>query len=145
MKVVICSSVDFTLKIKEIADKLIEDGHKIELPYYVKKVLNGEVTLDDYLKVKQKNGDFHFRKIAKEDLIKRYFNLIKNFDAILVVNEEKNNIKNYIGGSVLTEMAFAHVLDKKIFLLNPIPQMSYSDEIKSMKPIVVNSDLSKIK
>jgi len=145
MKVVICSSVDFTLKIKEIADKLIEDGHKIELPYYVKKVLNGEVILDDYLKIKQKNGDFHFRKIAEEDLIKRYFNLIKNSDAILVVNEEKNNIKNYIGGSVLAEMAFAYVLDKKIFLLNPVPQMSYSDEIKSMKPIVVNGDLNKIK
>jgi hypothetical protein len=34
---------------------------------------------------------------------------------------------------------------KKIFLLNPSPQMAYSDEIVAMKPIVINGDLSKIK
>lgn len=42
-------------------------------------------------------------------------------------------------------MAFAHVLNKKIFLLNPIPQINYSDEIEAMNPIILNHDLSKIK
>jgi predicted RNA-binding protein with PUA domain len=42
-------------------------------------------------------------------------------------------------------MAFAYVLDKKIFLLNPIPKISYSDEIYAMKPIILNGDLTKIK
>lgn len=41
-------------------------------------------------------------------------------------------------------MGFAYVLKKKIFLLNPIPELSYSDEIKAMKPIVLDGDLKKI-
>jgi predicted RNA-binding protein with PUA domain len=44
----------------------------------------------------------------------------------------------------LIEMAFACALDKKIYLLNPIPEMNYSDEIFAMKPIVLSGDLSKI-
>ncbi len=42
-------------------------------------------------------------------------------------------------------MAFAHVLGKKIFLLNSIPKMSYSDEIEAMKPIIINNNLEIIK
>ena len=34
-------------------------------------------------------------------------------------------------------MGFAHVLNKKIYLLNNIPEMSYSDEIRAMQPIVL--------
>jgi hypothetical protein len=40
-------------------------------------------------------------------------------------------------------MAFAHVLGKRIFLLNSIP-MSYTDEIRCMDPVVINGDLSGI-
>jgi hypothetical protein len=42
-------------------------------------------------------------------------------------------------------MAFAFALDKKIFLLNPIPKMSYTDEIEAMKPIILNQNLNEIK
>ena len=72
------------------------------------------------------------------------FNLIKESDAVLVVNVDKNDIKNYIGGNTLLEMGFAHVLNKKIFLLNNIPDISYKDELRAMQPIVLNNDLSKI-
>jgi len=44
----------------------------------------------------------------------------------------------------LIEMAFAYVLNKKIFLLNPAPRMSYSDEIEAMKPIIINEDLNQV-
>jgi len=44
------------------------------------------------------------------------------------------------------EIGFAHVNDKKVFLLNPIPDsVSYTDEIKAMVDVVLNGDLSKIK
>jgi len=43
------------------------------------------------------------------------------------------------------EIGFAHVNDKKIFLLNPIPeQVSYLDEIKAMVDVILEGDLSKI-
>ena len=76
------------------------------------------------------------------DVIKSYFEKIKKQDAIFVINKDKNNIKNYVGGNSLIEIAFAHVLEKKIFLLNPIPEMNYSEEIEAMKPIVLNGNLN---
>jgi predicted RNA-binding protein with PUA domain len=65
-------------------------------------------------------------------------------DAILILNLEKNGIKGYIGGNTFLEMGFAHVLNKKIFLLNPISEMGYEDEIVAMKPVILNGDLDKI-
>ena len=43
------------------------------------------------------------------------------------------------------EMGVAFYLHKKIFLLNPIPEISYREEILGMKPIIINGDLSLIK
>ena len=73
-----------------------------------------------------------------------HFKEIKKSDAILVLNYDKKGIKNYVGGNVLIEMAFAYILDKKIFMLNPVPEMSYADEIFAMKPVVLNGNLKKI-
>lgn len=43
------------------------------------------------------------------------------------------------------EIGFAHVNDKKIFLLNDIPEeVSYVDEIKAIVDFVLGGDLSKI-
>lgn len=145
MKIAICSSVAFTEKIKEVADELKKLGHETEIPYSAQKILDGEISLENFLKVKDKEGDLTFRNKASEDLIKRYYRLIQNSDAILVINLDKNGVKNYIGGSVLMEMGFAHVLGKKIFLLNPAPEMSYRDEILAVNPVVINNDLKEIK
>ena len=43
------------------------------------------------------------------------------------------------------EMGFAHVLGKKIFLLNGIPDMHYKDEIRAMQPVVLDGDLNGIR
>ncbi|MBZ9577670.1 hypothetical protein KJA13_01390 [Patescibacteria group bacterium] len=144
MKIVICASIDFTRKIKEMADMLLRQGHEVEIPFYSQKILDGEVSLEEFLRIKQKDGDIDFRKKAEEDLIKRYFRLIKDSDAALVVNIDKKGIKNYIGGNTFLEMGFAYVLNKKIFLLNDIPEVPYKDEILAMEPIIINGDLGKI-
>ncbi len=143
MKIVICASVDFSYEIKDYSDKLEKMGHPTEMPFTTKKIINGELSLEQFKAEKRKNGDGAFRKMH-DDLIKRYYNLIKDSDAILVLNFDKNNIKNYIGGNVFLEMGFAHVLNKKIFVLNNLPQINYLDEILAMRPIVINGDLNKI-
>lgn len=67
-------------------------------------------------------------------------------DAVLVLNIDKHGIANYIGGNTFLEIGFAHILNQKIFLLNPIPDMPYyKTEIVAMNPIVINGDLSLIK
>ena len=42
-------------------------------------------------------------------------------------------------------MGFANVLGKKIYLLNDVPDMIYTDEILAMQPKIINNDLTKIK
>ena len=67
-------------------------------------------------------------------------------DAVLVLNYDKNGIKNYIGANTFMEMGFAHILNQKIFVLNPLPEFEfYRTEIEAMRPIILNGDLSKIK
>ena len=80
----------------------------------------------------------------KGDLIRKYFDKIKLGDSVLVANYTKNDIQNYIGGNTLIEMAFAHILQKPIYLLNPVPEMRYTDEIVAMTPIVIDGDLQQI-
>jgi len=79
------------------------------------------------------------------DLIRNHFREIEKSEAILVLNYSKGRAKNYIGGNTLMEMGYAFYLNKKIFLLNPIPYQSYRDEIVAMQPKVLKGDLGKIK
>ncbi len=62
----------------------------------------------------------------------------------MVCNYPKNDIDGYIGANTLIEMGLAFYLEKPIYLLNPIPEISYKEEILGMKPIVLNGDLEKI-
>jgi hypothetical protein len=144
MDIVICCSVDFTYKIKEIKEELEKRGHSVKIPFFTGKILSGEVSYKEYMNTKIGGGDINLRRKSGEDLILRYYNFIKNCDVILVLNIGKKGIPNYIGGNTFLEMGFAYVSGKKIYLYNPIPEMGYSDEIKDMKPIVIDRDLDKI-
>lgn len=81
----------------------------------------------------------------EHNYLKVHYKHILESDAILVVNLERNGVKNYIGGNVLIEMGQAYVNDKKIFLLNDVPtESSYIDEIESIDPISLKGDLTNI-
>jgi len=144
MKIAICGSISFTDKINVISEQLKEVGHVVEIPLTSQKILSGQLSMQEFEKEKSVNGDGSFRKI-QDDVIRRYYNLIAGVDCILVVNDGKKGISGYVGGNTFLEMGFAYVLNKKIFLLNAIPDMQYTDEIKAMQPTVLNGDLSKIK
>ena len=51
----------------------------------------------------------HFAEVAHEDT-----------RAIVVINEPKNGVANYIGANTFAEIALAFYFDKKIFLLHDI-------------------------
>ncbi|PIY59567.1 hypothetical protein COY96_01065 [Candidatus Wolfebacteria bacterium CG_4_10_14_0_8_um_filter_37_11] len=107
-----------------IKEELTKLGHFVIVPRHTEEyaTLN---TSDHMHNESVKNKINH-------DLIRQYFNEIEKNDAVLVVNDSLKNIPNYIGGNSFLEMGFAHVLNKKVYLLNPIPEMSYSDEIIAM-------------
>lgn len=142
MKVAICGSLDFTYEIEKLANELREMGLEVRIPLSSEKILRGEFSLQE-IKQEKEDGSFSDRAI-KYDSIRAYWEIIETCDSILVANYDKKGIKNYIGGNSFLEMGFAHILHKKIFLLNDIPDMLYSDELKAMQPQVINGDLSKI-
>jgi nucleoside 2-deoxyribosyltransferase len=87
----------------------------------------------------------HSEAKKQHNFIKMYYDFIAESDAIIVCNFEKRWIKDYIGSNTFLELGYAHVLGKKIFLLNNIPDQPYIiDELKAMQPIILNWDLSQI-
>jgi nucleoside 2-deoxyribosyltransferase len=137
MKIIICGSMSFSKEMLKIANKLKQNNHEVILPHNAEKYAEESLTSETSSKSTENK--------IKNDLIRGYYKEIKNADAILVTNFDKNNIKNYIGGNSFLEIGYAHVLNKLIFLLNNIPEMPYSEEIKAMQPLVINNDLSQIK
>ncbi|MEK6937732.1 MAG: hypothetical protein AABX04_01680 [Nanoarchaeota archaeon] len=143
MKIAICGSLNFTYEIKKIADELKYHGFEVSIPITSEKILRGELSLEDIKNEKEK-GEFSQRAI-KYDSIREYWKIIQGADAVLIANFDKKGIKDYIGGNSFLEMGFAHILHKKIFLLQSIPEILYADEIKAMQPVVLNGDFSKIR
>lgn len=124
--------MSFAKDMLELKKELEIKGNEVVVPEELEVHISGKVQEQD----KWEKINFN--------VFKKYFNQIKNCDAILVINKTKNDIENYVGANSLIEMAFAHVLDKKIFLLNDIPKMNCENEIAAMNPIILNGDLKKI-
>jgi len=143
MKIVICSSLDFTYEIQDIAKKLKKKGHEVIIPRTSEMILNNEVTLEQIKKEKENNEIV--KRAIEYDVIRFYFNEIKKADAVLVLNLDKKGIDGYVGGNVFLEIGFAHVLNKKLFLFKKIPNMPYKGEIETMQPVIIHGNLSKIK
>jgi nucleoside 2-deoxyribosyltransferase len=137
MKIIICGSVKLSGKMLKIKEELVELGHAVVLPRHTEEY--AQMGRDDHI------HNESYKNKLNNDLIRDYYEKIKQSDAVLVVNEDLNDIKNYIGGNSFLEMGFAHVLNKKIFLLNQIPEMIYTDEIKAMQPICLKGSISAVK
>ena len=142
MKITLCGSIRFADKLVEIYHELEKLGHQPLMHKDMFGVADG--TAGELEEIK--NGVEHHEIKRKYGYIKWWYNSIKKSDAILVCNFDKDGIKNYVGGNTLMEIGFAHVNDKKVFLLNHIPQgLPYIDEIKAMVDVVLGGDLNKLK
>ncbi|MHB1086834.1 MAG: hypothetical protein ACYCZ0_03750 [Minisyncoccota bacterium] len=137
MKIIICSSISAADEVLAAKKELESMGHEVEIPEGVK---NPELRARTEVANEEKADD----KI-KHDLIRGYFEKIKEYDVLLVVNPEKRGVLGYIGGNTLIEMAFGHVLKKPLYVMHGLPELSYKSEILAMQPRVINGDLSKIK
>ena len=136
MKIIICGSITAADEILAVQKTLEGRGYEVEIPEGVKDPgLRSRTEVSNEEKATDK---------IKRDLIRTYFAKIKSGDAVLVVNPDKKGVHGYIGGNTLIEMAFAHVLRKKLYVLHPLPKMTYSAEIAAMQPEVINEDLSRI-
>jgi|SRR3989339_243114 len=136
MRIGIIGSMQYTEKMLEARDELIKLGHNAFVTNLASPFVGKTDGEKEHIKIDQKNN---------QDAIREFWKLMQGSDAVLVMNFDKHSVKNYIGGNTLMEIGFAHVLDQKIFLYNPIPDIPYyKSEIEAVKPIIINGDLSKI-
>ena len=136
MRIGIIGSMQFTDKMVEYRDQLIDLGHDAFITDLHKSMIGKTDYEIEEIKLDQKNN---------MDAIREFWRMMQGADAVLVLNFDKNGIKNYVGGNTLMEIGFAHVLSQKIFMLNPIPEMPYcKTEIEAVRPIIINGNISKI-
>ena len=115
--IILCGSMKFKDKFYEIKDILENNGFNVLLPEECLKGIN-----------KREASLAHFNRI------------ISNEGYILIINEEKNGIKNYIGPNSLCEIAFSFYHNKRIYLLNDIYE-PYKDELEAWGVIPLNGNL----
>ena len=116
-KIILCGSMKVKDKILEVKDVLESYGFNVLLPEECIKGLDKVIA-----------SRSHFNRI------------ISNDSYVLIVNEEKNGIKNYIGPNSLCEIACSFYYNKKIFLFNDIYE-PYKDELYAWGVIPLKGDL----
>jgi hypothetical protein len=136
MKIGVAGSMQYTEKMLEVRDELMKLGHYAFVTTLAAPFIGKTDEEKENIKIDQKTN---------QNAIREFWQLMQGADAILVLNLDKRGVKNYIGGNTLMEIGFAHVLNQKIFLYNPIPEIPYyKTEIEAVKPVIINGDLSKI-
>ena len=146
MKITLCGSIAFYVKMLEIKSKLEQMGHEVKLPPAEIPDENGKmIPIKDYYEKRKKETDTNsWIWDRKQDAIRWHFQKVDWSDAVLILNYDKNSVSGYIGPNTLMEMGIAFYLNKKILLLKDIPEIIYKEEILGMKPIVIDGDLSRM-
>lgn len=120
-RIVLCGSMKVKDKILEVKDCLEKKGYEVLLP---KECLEG---LPKNIASRK-----HFEKIIDS-----------NNEKVLIVNETKDGIENYIGPNTLAEISCAFYFNKKIYLLNDY-YIPYLDELVGWGTINLKGNLDKI-
>lgn len=121
MKIVLCGSKKFKSKFFELEKELKNKGFEVIIPKeFIVDIPKKEASI------------LHFKQIDKADV-----------DALLIVNEDKNEISNYIGANGFAELAFGFYKGKKIYLLKDIYE-PYKEELIAWEVIPLKGDLNKI-
>lgn len=132
----IITSGIFYNRIPEIQEPLEALGHEIKLPnsYGEKFDKMALRSLSD-----EKFANF------KEPLLRKNKENIESQDAVLVLNLDKDDVANYIGGATFLEIYEAWRMKKKIYIYNELPQNIFLDELRGMRPVIINGNLGLIK
>lgn len=119
--IVLCGSMKVKDKIVEIGNILTDMGYNVLLPVECMQGLD--------------------KLIASRAHLDRIVN--PENELILIVNETKNGIENYIGPNSFAEIAFGFYYHKKVYLLNDIYE-PYQDELLGWKVIPLKGNIKEI-
>lgn len=136
MKLALCHSMHYAEKALEVQKWFQNHGHEAFPSGYSQEFVGLTDEQKETLKLEQKYND---------DAMRKHWEIIQNCDRVLILNYDKHGIPGYIGGNSFLEMGFAYILNRPLYLLNPIPEMPYyKTEIIATKPVVVDGDLEKV-
>jgi len=119
----------FIDKMREYSTMLSKNGFDVIIPEE-----------DNWSNIAKHEINDYKRKVSK-----RHFDEITDSDthAILVLNETKSGVNNYIGANTFAEIAMAFYFGKKIYILHDIFS-PYKDELLAWGAVALNGDLGSI-
>ena len=139
MKILIICSTSFYDRIKPIEKVLLKKKYEVVLP----NCYENPVTNDDNKLMNEEEYKAFFKTMYYESREK-----ISKVDAVLVLNykkiKDKVEYNNYIGASTFLEMYEAFMQNKKIYVLNELPNNMLYDELKGFNPTLLYGDINKI-
>jgi len=129
-QVVISGSMQFIKEMEECKAPLEKKGFAVLLPEE-----------DDWDKIKPEEINSYKKAVSQ-----KHFDAIASPDtyAILVVNNTKKGIANYIGANTFAEIAIAFYFGKNIYLINDIYE-PYFDELSAWGAIPMRGDFNSLK
>ena len=140
MKILIICSTSFYDKIEDIRKILVNNGHEVFMP----NCYDEPVTTEDKIEMSESVYMDFFKRMYFESR-----DAISKIDAVLVLNYTKikngKEMNNYIGASTFLEMYEAFMQNKKIFVMNDLPDNMLFEELKGYNPIIINGDLDRVK
>lgn len=134
----LCASMAFYKELVSIETQLAAKGFIVNIPVSAQ--------------IMKKKNDFdvtHFKGVfthkEKQAFIDQNFHKIAEGDSILVINNEKNGVKGYIGANVLMEIGLAFYLKKDVYIWNLVEDNApYKEELLALNVLFINRDLNKI-
>lgn len=120
-RIVLCGSKKFKNEVLKLGEELKNKGYEAIVPREFLVEMN-----------KRDHSMLHFNEIANEKT-----------DAVLIVNETKGKIENYIGPNSFAEVAMGFYFGKKVYLKNDIYE-PYKEELIGWGVIPLKGDINKL-
>lgn len=143
MNITLCGSIAFIQNMLQAKQVLEAAGHTVQMPptHIVAEDGSQMPVLDYYAMRKAAEPDNTWVWQTKATAMRNHFKKVEWCDAVLVVNEDKNGIPNYIGPNTLLELGLAFHLHKKIYLLHNLPKQDFTEELLGMNIVELKGSL----
>jgi len=133
VKIFLCASRANYARVAPIRQDLESRGHAVTVPNNY-----DDPGREERIKSTGQRG----YRAWKAEMLRRQAAKVASNDALLVLNFDKGESKNYIGGATFLEVFKAWELEKKIYFFNPMPDGVLHDELEAMSPVVIDGDVS---
>lgn len=138
--IMLIASVSFYHHLLEVEKQLKKLGFRVKIPVGAVWMKRGYDTLAHKNRIGPEQNWKEKRRLIEKNFVK-----IISSDMILVINDDKNGLKGYIGGNVLMEMTLAFHYKKPVYILNTIDEkLPIREEILGIEPMFINNNLTQI-